>query len=564
MCKTAFFVLIIYGVLSTVSNSQNLELNVIGENENEDKILDSLGYVKFHSDYNAIRNEIDSLRNQLYRKGYLENKLSTFKKSNDSTFFAEIHLKRRFSSIRIFYNDDLVLDAAILKSLSNRVEAGYFETNFEKLENVLQRLNNNMSEKGFPFSKIKLSDIQINGAHLEAHLVVEGNQNKRHINDIIIKGYEKFPRSFLKHFLKIKKQSIFNLPQLKGKMENLKNLKFANQIKPPEILFSKDSTVLYLYIDKRPSNNFDGFLGFGTNEDSGNLEFDGYLNLNLTNNLNYGETFRLLYKSDENNQKTFEANLALPYLFNSPIGLDVKLNIFKRDSSFTNANQSVKLFYQINTRNKLYSGLTSTKSNNLLSNVGGSNISDFESTFFNIGYERLTLDSYNLLFPIQSSTQIDLNFGKREAGNAPDNQSLISFEWSKIFNFSERSSFYTRINSSALISDNYFDNELARFGGINSVRGFEENSLYASLFGFLNVEYRYLLSPSIFLNSITDIAYYENSSLNTKEKLFGFGFGLGTLTKAGLFRLIYANGKAENQGFKFSNSKVHLSLTSQF
>ena len=34
-----------------------------------------------------------------------------------------------------------------------------------------------------------------------------------------------------------------------------------------------------------------------------------FLNLNLTNNFNYGETFKLLYKSDENDQKTFETNL---------------------------------------------------------------------------------------------------------------------------------------------------------------------------------------------------------------------------------------------------------------
>jgi hypothetical protein len=45
-----------------------------------------------------------------------------------------------------------------------------------------------------------------------------------------------------------------------------------------------------------------------------------------------------------------------------------------------------------------------------------------------------------------------------------------------------------------------------------------------------------------------------------KEKLFGFGFGLGLATKSGLLKLNYANGLSENQSFKFSNSKIHISL----
>ena len=100
--------------------------------------------------------------------------------------------------------------------------------------------------------------------------------------------------------------------------------------------------------------------------------------------------------------------------------------------------------------------------------------------------------------------------------------------------------------------------------GINSIRGFEENSLYASLFSAINTEYRYLLSNSIYLHSIIDFAYLENKTLNTKEKLYGFGIGFGVLTKAGLLKFNYANGKNESQKFNFSNSKIHLSINTQF
>ena len=77
-----------------------------------------------------------------------------------------------------------------------------------------------------------------------------------------------------------------DLSEIKNKTTLLQELQFANQIKEPEILFSKDSTILYVYIDKNRSNTFDGFLGFGTNEETSNLELNGYLNLELINNLN--------------------------------------------------------------------------------------------------------------------------------------------------------------------------------------------------------------------------------------------------------------------------------------
>ena len=115
-----------------------------------------------------------------------------------------------------------------------------------------------------------------------------------------------------------------------------------------------------------------------------------------------------------------------------------------------------------------------------------------------------------------------------------------------------------------LISDDYLDNELFRFGGINSIRGFEENSLVANLFGVINTEYRYRLSSTIYVHSVLDAAYFENDLTQSKEKLFGFGFGLGLLTNAGLFRLNYSSGKSENRQFKLSDSKVHISLTATF
>lgn len=564
MQKASLLLLIIYILFSLEVFSQNLQLKIDGISEFESQVIDSLNYLKTHKDYASIKFEVDSLQKTLFKIGYIENEIKYINRINDTTFYSQIHLKKKFNTIFIYYNKKDV-DDSILNSISNHVSEDYFELEFPEIEPALNYINSKISEEGLPFSKLRLSDIKIKDkSNLEAQLTINSSEQKRFINDIVIKGYEKFPRSYLNHYLKIKSPQVFDLNKIQNKTEQLNNLNFASEIKSPEVLFSKDSTTLYLYLEKIKSNSFDGFLGFGTNEETNKLEFDGYLNLNLTNNLNFGESFRLLYKSDENDQKTFEVDASLPYLFKSPIGIDLLLRIFKRDSSFTTVNQSAKLHYQINAKHKIYAGIVSTESNNLLTENSTSSIADYKTQSYTLAYQFLKQQPHNLLFPINSRLYLETGFGDRKSSNISEKQSQFTIDAFKIFRFNQKNSIYLRLNGSNLISDTYFENELLRFGGINSIRGFEENSLFSSLYGLINTEYRFQLNNSIYIHSIIDAAYFENKTFDTKEKLFGYGFGFGILTKAGLFRFNYANGKTENTPFKLSNSKIHLSLTSNF
>jgi len=543
---------------------QNLTLKINGKTDLETRIIDSLGYLEVHSDFASIKSEVNTIQKKLYRMGFIESEVIILNKIDVSSFQYEMHLKNKSNLIYIYFNK-VDIDSSILNLVSKEVFKDYFILNFFEIESALHIINSEISKKGFPFSKLQLSDIKVKrSSNLQANLTTNTSGTKRLIDDILIKGYEKFPKSFLKHFLKIKSKQVLNLDIIKEKTKQLANLGFANELKAPEVLFSKDSTTLYLYMEKAQSNNFDGFLGFGTNEETNKIEFDGYLNLNLVNNLNLGESFTLLYKSDENDQKTFEVDVSLPYIFKTPIGLDLLLRIFKKDSSFTTVNQSAKLNYQINSKHKLYGGIISTESNNLQSGNTTVSVVDYKTNHYSFAYQFLKTQFNNLLFPIKSKVYIETGFGKRRSSNITQKQNQIFTETFNIFKLNLKNSFYIRANGSNLISDTYFENELLRFGGINSLRGFEENSLFASLYGFVNSEYRYQLNNSIYIHTIFDAGYFENKILKTKEKLFGYGFGFGILTKSGLLRLNFANGKNENSKFKLSNSKIHISLRANF
>ncbi len=560
-------IVILYLILSTINltfiNAQNLNLIVKGKDSLETNVIDSLNYKKSFVDFISLKNEVEALHLNLQKLGFIENKLLLIDKKSDSIYVAKFSLNKKYDTIYIYY-DNKLFSKEILEPISNSVTSEYFITTISKTEDILNYISSKIVEDGQPFASLKLINLKKKDNYsIQAELIISSDK-KRSVDNIIVKGYENFSKSYIKHFLKIKNGDDFNLKTLKEKSETLNTLQFANQIKPPEILFTKDSTTIYLYLEKSKSNNFDGFLGFGTNETTNKIEFNGYLNLNLTNNLNYGESFNLIYKSDENDQKKFDVNFNLPYILGSAIGTEIALNIFKKDSTYTTVNQSASLFYQINSKQKIHIGIEGVQSNNLLENTISETIQDYNSTFYNLRFEYIKRESYNFLFPINFVFDFKGGFGNRNFENTSEKQTLFVLKTFKIFNLNTKNSVYLRLNGAGINSNNFLSNELIRFGGIKSIRGFEENSLIASLFGVLNTEYRYQLNNNIYAHSIFDAAYFENEITKTKEKLFGFGIGFGINTKAGLLKFNYANGKSESQKFKFSDSKIHLSLSAIF
>lgn len=564
MKKTSFFILTFYFALFSEGICQNLNLKIYGNTDVESQIIDSIGYKKNHVDYYLLSSEIDTIQKKLFKAGYIENEVSKIEKESDSMFSAIIQLKKKYDNIYIYYTKNS-FDTTLLNIVTNKVFPHYFELPIARIESSLRFLNTRIANNGYPFSKLSLSNIRIEKNDIiKADLTLVSEKEKRNINTIRLKGYDKFPKSYLNHYLKIKQNQVFNLSTIKQKAQQLNNLRFAKQIKSPEVLFTKDSTILYMYIEKSKSNTFDGFLGFGTNEQTNKLDFNGYLTLNLINNLNFGESFSLEYKSTQNSQKFFKADIKMPYFLKTPIGIDLQLYLFKQDSSFNTVNQSVKINYQINSKHTIYTGIKSTESNNLLKLGSSTAISDYKSNYFSLGYQFTNPQYDNLLFPINSKLYLESNLGRRKNSDSSEKQTLLSIESFKIFNLNDKNSIYLNVSGSSLLSDSFFENELFRFGGINSVRGFQENSITASSYGFINSEYRYQLNPNIYIHSIIDVASFENKITNIKEKLFAYGFGFGILSNAGLLKLNYANGKTNNQNFKFSNSQLHLSFTSNF
>ncbi len=555
--KFLFFFLLFSGSLA----AQNLHLKITTDQKSS--FIDSLDIPNTFENYLKLKQEVDSLPIKFQKIGFLDAYSEQFFKENDSTYQAQFILGNQWKEIILLYNKEVISLNELNKFPFKKTDSSMI-TPISLLESTLNQLSEIKANQGVPFSSIQLTDItKKNLTQLTARIqFVSGDQ--RTIDGYVIKGYDKFPKSFLKYYAGVKVGKVFNRKKLIDQNDLLNNLGFVNTLKPPEALFKKDSTLVYFYLEKTNNNAFDGILGFATNEETQKLEFNGFLSLELNNNLNYGEQLKVHYKADGREQQNFEVYTKMPYLFKSPIGVSLELKIFKRDSTFSTTEQQARLHYQASPRTSFYAGYKGYESSNLLeAPIAGNSVEDFKSKFLVAGAQ-FYQPQKTPLFPIKTQFNLDGEIGTRTQASKKEPQIRVRARLSHSFNLNQTNSIYIGNETGYLQSDDYLTNELYRFGGITNLRGFNENSIDASLYSVINTEYRYLFNESIYVNSILDFAYFENEVFNTQEKLYSLGFGFGMNTRSGVLRLAIANGFSNNQSLNWSNIKIHFIVSTSF
>lgn len=538
-------------------SAQNTYLKISGQNDTESKIIDSIGYEKKHKNLKSISDENVLFLEKLNRNGYLDSKIIEKVKLNDSVFIFKYSLEKRIKYARIYIGvnfQEFLPENHTLKNDSVFIS-------FNEITYLLSTIVKKLESKGYAMANTKLSQIEKKEDFISAVLTLD-KERKRNINDIVINGYPKFPEGHKKNMLRLYKNKTFNQNGLDKIYTDFEKYRFVKQQKYPEILFTKDSTKIYVYLEKAKPNSFDGYLGF-TNDDNEKLVVSGYLDLTLNNILNSGEKIALYWKSDGQDQKTFNLGLELPYLFKSPLGLKAELNIFKQDSTFQNTRTNLELGYYFNYNTRVYLGYQSTESSDI-QNVNSASINDFESSFITSSLEFANFTNSDFLFPEKTNINLKIGTGKRNANSGNENQFFINLSAKHNFYLNSKNIIHFKTQNFYLKSNQYITNELHRFGGINSFRGFNENSLQANTLTSLLSEYRYLATPNLYIHTILDYGYFNDNTTNTKENLLGLGLGFGLLTKNGLFNIIYANGSTKNQDAKLSNSIVHISFKANF
>ena len=191
------------------ADAQGLQLIIISSNAQETKTIDTVGYSKSFENYETLLLEIERFKEVAYRLGYIESTVQSVTKNTSETV-AQLMLGPKYESVQI-YGDKVLFELLDLKPIETTGSLSYHQTKVSELEVLMNQLTDALASKSFPFASVALKNIiPIDKTTLKADLVVVTKQ-ARQLNTVEIKGYDKFPRSFIKHYLGIKTNIPFDL-----------------------------------------------------------------------------------------------------------------------------------------------------------------------------------------------------------------------------------------------------------------------------------------------------------------------------------------------------------------
>ena len=534
--------------------SQQIYLKVNGKTPNETSFLKQNIKDSIFNNGQEVETKLIFLQDFLRTNGYLYHQITSAEKK-DSLYLVHFDLGKKTDSLKInFSKHEDQLKSILQINESTKTIA------IQNTESFLKSIVEKLAKKGYSISTVKLTNHQFSNDLITADLDLHLDEQRR-IDQLVFTPYNNFPTGIKKQLIKKYEKQPFTEAVTYDLQKEMSQFPFIKTTKQPEVLFTESNTALYLYVERQNISQFDGLIGF-TNDDNGKVQFNGYADLQLMNILNKGEQLKLYWKNDGNQQTQFNLSGEVPYLFNTPFGLKASLELFKQDSTMMNTKFNAAVLYYLNFNHRVGVGYQSTAS------VAGTEnfyqAADYNNRFITLNYLLNKYQDHPLFRQKYYVTGL-AGFGSKteEKDNRKGSQQFINLTVSYLWQINNRWYINQQLEGSLLRSAiPLLYNEYYRFGGINSIRGFRENSLLAKTQVGLYNEARYLLAPNMYIHSITDVAYYEGE--DTNDLLYSFGLGFGIQTGGGLFNIIYGNGIQPNTDFKLSNAIFHLSYKTQF
>ena len=505
----------------------------------------------------------------------------------------------KWAHIKTKRSDATILEAAGWneKSFSGKL------LNYQQLQNSQQRLLNYMENNGYPFAKIFLDSITIANNELTGILKIDKGPLYK-IDSIRVYGNAKISNDFLQRYLNIPDGTIYKKEKLQTISKRLLELPYVQEQQPWKLTLLGTGSVLDLYLKPKKSSQIDALVGFLPSSSSNGvttsskLLITGQATINLKNALGNGESIGLNWQQVQPKSPKLDLSFAQPYLFKSPFGVSTSFGLYKRDSSYININfligvqyfasatQTSTVFIQTMNSNVLnvdtLSIIASHKLPDSLADVSSVSLG-LNYEFNNTNYRFNPRRGNELQFTgtvgtkkIKKNSVIAKLYDPSDPGfsfdGLYDSVKLKSYQFrlkivaAHYFQLGHASTLKLGVNSGLFQSPNSFLNEIFLIGGYKLLRGFDEESIYATQYGVGTLEYRYLIGMNSFLFSFLDVGWAKNNmkSYNFSSTYMGIGLGLAFETKAGIFNISYAVGKQGDNSFSLRAAKIHLGYVNFF
>jgi outer membrane protein assembly factor BamA len=432
--------------------------------------------------------------------------------------------------------------------------------------------------EGYPFASIRLDSlIQIPSkkrAEIRTDVYATLALGPVIVNDsLYVRSMKPLPTTYISNYIDFKSGQFYNEQRLQQTERRLREIAFLQVKRSPEVRFSQGKADLFLFVERKKANYFNGVIGLRPDEETGSTNITGDAEVRLQNAFNRGEELGLVWRKLQPLTQDLSVRTMVPYLFKSPLAIDGRLQIYKRDTSFTTVklqagagvilprNQRLRVFLERNRTDRLTNFYT----------AGG--LANAQHTLYGLSAQIESLD-YRWNPRKGYSFQLECATGYRIT-SIPVSESVLSTR--RTLNRAEAQAEYylpvlkrhavlIGVKGAAMLSDSLFENEVYRIGGLRTIRGINEESIFATAWSVATLEFRWLLEENSALFVFIDQAWYEYKSTRgyIRDIPINAGAGFNFETKAGIFTFNYALGKQFDNPVLVRNGKISFGFRSLF
>jgi len=517
-----------------------------------------------------LLNYTKDVRNENLRKGYVLANIDSLAWKDSISASAYMYRGPQFDRLKISVAEE---DRFLIRKIPRLSERFLRNVSFypAEVERVLSEVLSFLENNGFPYASVRLIWDGVYASENQAELIINRGPEVI-LTKIHIKGEAEVSEKFLTNLIAIREGDYFNQERLERISARIKQTLFLDEIKPHELLFTPEGFELFLYLKTAPVSLVNGVVGLQPNSVTGKSVFTGDVRLRLQNVLKRGELFDVNWRSLQPQTQDLKIKLNYPFLLNTPFGIDGAFDLYKRDTTFLTTVGRIGVQYFLSGGSYIkvfYEG----ENSNLLSGAQSSslgNLSSVSSNRYGLGFFRRQLDylpNPSKGFFIEVNGLIGARTSRVPASDSVTSSTTyavrLDLEW--FVPLAKRHVLRITNNTRAYYAPEVFTNELNRFGGLTTQRGFDEEELFASTRSTFTVEYRFLVDKNSHAFLFYDQSFYENSAQQYYfDSPFGTGAGFSFGTNIGVFSISYGIGKQFDNPMLLREGKVHFGYVSFF
>ena len=473
---------------------------------------------------------------------------------------------------------------------------------YQEVQQLISELLSYAENHGYPFASVQLGEIKIDGNRIAAKIFMQLGRVIS-FEGVKIEGEAvKISEQYLENYLGIKKGTPYSHTKILKIKDRIRELPFLKQKRNATVSFLGNKATVNLYLDKKKSSRWDLLFGLlpGNGTDA-KLQFTGSATLDFQNQFGLGEKIFIDFQRLRPETQEIELRFSYPYVLNLPFGFDFKFEQYRRDSSFNDVGFDLGIQYLFTGGNYLKAFWENRSSSLITINTQfilnaktlPANL-DYSHANFGLEYDWQKLDyrfnprkgwgitlragagfkttkKNNTILGLKDEANPDFRFA-----SLYDSLQLNSFQYkientlTKYLPILQNSTLKLSTQMGFIISkQGIYKNEQFRIGGNRLLRGFDEQSVFATKFAVATLEYRLLIDQNSFFFVFGDYAYIVDKTLERTllSNLLGFGVGMSFYAqKVGLISLSLAWPKVlgTDVPLRFNDARIHLGYKSFF